>query len=199
MIVLTSFTQSKVLELSFATLSLLHLNVLVYLWFFRRIIPFPLQIHCLSLLFCHQAHLIILVADHCPLFIFSSIHNSVYWVVNLSSFEFCLGTIKVESIFELDGSFPAMLGWKATSKNTVSLSICLRLFRIVGKKIMNIDIFDLMKLKKFYDLVSLCLETFKLNFFRSQHKLSSKSPSGSFWRSVDQFVRSRVLSFITTH
>lgn len=101
---------SKIFKLVLPALSQLHLDVLLHHLVGCRVVPLPLQVHRLSLLFGHQTDLVVFVVDHAPLFVFSSVHDCEDGVVCLPSFELGLCGVQIEGIFELDGHFPAVFG-----------------------------------------------------------------------------------------
>ena len=62
---------------------------------------------------------------------------------------------------------------------------------------MEINIFDLVQLQKLNDFVSLSFKTLQLHLFWCQHQLPTQPPSRSLRRSMNQFMRTWILPFIT--
>lgn len=92
--------------------------------FWDWIIPFPLQIGCLSLLLGHQAHFEVFILDHCPLLILLTHHqgsNQIHFLVYFVSL--FMEHVLVEGIFELYCSLPTMPCWEAAPYNGISFPI----------------------------------------------------------------------------
>lgn len=108
------------------------------------VVPFPLQVHCLSLFFRHQADFEVLVLNHRPLLIFSAYHQSSNSINPTILVSFFMKHVLIKCILQLNSSLPAMTGRKTASNDGISFPIHVFLFRI--SPIMNVDIFNLVEL-----------------------------------------------------
>lgn len=161
--------RSKILEHFLPPFPQLHLDVFVDCFLSDWIVPLPFQIHSLALLLSHHADVVVFVLNHHPLLVFASVQQSVDRIVLLFPPQLGFGRVEVEGIFELESCFPAMFGRKATPKDVISPSVAIRLLWVLCKEVMNINIFDLVKLQKLNYFVCLWPQPLELNFFWGKH------------------------------
>lgn len=162
----------------------------------NRVVPFPFEVDCLTLLFSHQTDIVILITHHDPFFDLSTIHDGINWVIIFPSFQFGLCWVQVKRVLELDACLPTMLGWEAASYYMISISIAVRFFRILSKKIVKVDVFTLMQLQKLNYLIWFWLEALELHLLWSQHELTAKTPSRTLTGSVDKFMRTWIFTLV---
>lgn len=89
-----------------------------------------------------------------------------------------------------------MLGREAAGHDGVSPPVVISFLWIFSEEVMDVDVFALMQLQEFYDLVGLWLEAFELYLFGGEHQLSSEAPGCSLAGTMHQFMWVRVLALV---
>lgn len=136
---------SEILELIFPAFPVqFSLHVLVQSLLGDLVVPFPLQVHSLSLFLGHKTNWEILVLYHTELLVLSSCPSGRNGVILLSTPpKFWDATVQVEGISQLSCSLPTMPRRVATAQDVIPLLICLGSLWILFVEVMNIYVLDL--------------------------------------------------------